>query len=369
MTAAPLAQPDQLNLTIPSTAGSRLNLTPLETPASVSVIPGDQIRDLGDATINEAESRAVGVTAVPFPGNGNNSLSARGFYGPNSLTQLYDGMQLFNGGGVVAWPFDPWMVDRIEVLSGSSSTLYGTGGIGGAFNVVPLQPDPTRQSETLQSSVGSFGTYHAAADVTGPINDVLSYRADISGYTSDGWTHPNGQSSSLAISGALRADFSPDFVVTLRDDYGHIQPSDYEGTPTRGGNVIGAFQSTNFNIADGYVNFDTNNVHLKSAWTPSSDLSVTNDLYEITQERRYFEGMMYTFNPTNNGYTVLRQDFRDIDGARKSKSVTTASSHTQQPGPGGPDNQTLLGFDATTPIYNRYDNQSGAGTFGRQIDR
>jgi len=358
VTAAPLAQPGSLNLTIPSTAGSRLNLTPLETPASVSVLLGEQIRDLGDATINQAESRAVGVTAVPFTGNGNNSLSARGFYGPNSITQLYDGMQLYNGGGVVAFPFDPWMVDRIEVLSGSSSTLYGTGGIGGAFNVVPLQPDPTRQSETLQSSVGFFGTYHAAADATGPINNILSYRADISGYTSDGWTHPNGQSSSLAISGALRADFSPDFVVTLRDDYGHIQPSDYEGTPTLGGNVIGAFQSTNFNIADGYVNFDTNNVHLKAVWTPSSGLSFTNDLYEITQERRYFEGMMYTFNPAND--TVLRQDFRDIDGTQI--QVGDHGFATFNSTPWGLDNQTLLGFDVNHSNYDRYDNQSGTGT-------
>ena len=151
VTAAPSAEPGSLNLTVPSTAGSRLNLTPLQTPASVSVIPGDQIRNQGDTTISEAESRAVGVTQVPFTGNGNNSLSARGFYGPNAITQLYDGEQLFNAGGVVAFPFDPWNVDRIEVLSGSSSTLYGTGSIGGAINVVPLQPDPTRQSVSARS--------------------------------------------------------------------------------------------------------------------------------------------------------------------------------------------------------------------------
>ena len=363
VTAGPFVQPNSLNLTVPSAAGSRLNLTPLETPASVSVIPGDLIRDLGEPTINQAESLAVGVTAVPFTGNGNNSLSARGFYGPNSITQLYDGMQLFNGGGVVAFPFDPWMVDRIEVLSGSSSTLYGTGGIGGAFNVVPLQPDSGRQSETFQTSIGFFGTYHGTADVTGPINQILSYRADVSGYTSDGWTHPNGQSSSLAVSGALRADL-PDLVVTLRDDYGHIQPSDYEGTPLLGRMVIGAFKSTNFNVADGYVNFDTNNVHLKSVWTPGSDLSVTNDGYVITQGRRYFEGMMYTFNPQND--TVLRQNFRDIDGTQI--QLGDHGFATVNSSPWGLDNQTLVGFDVNHSDYDRFDNQSGAGTSqGRSV--
>jgi iron complex outermembrane receptor protein len=253
VTAAPSAQPGSLNLTVPSTAGSRLNLTPLQTPASVSLIPGDQIRDQGDTTISEAESRAVGVTQVPFTGNGNNSLSARGFYGPNSITQLYDGMQLFNAGGVVAFPFDPWNVDRIEVLLGSSSTLYGTGGIGGAINVVPLQPDPTRQSEKFQSSYGSFGTVHAAADVTGPINQMVSYRFDVSQYKSDGWVQPDGGSSSLAISGVLRFELSPELVVTLRDDYGHFNPSDYEGTPILDGHVIDALRFINYNVSDGQV--------------------------------------------------------------------------------------------------------------------
>jgi iron complex outermembrane recepter protein len=358
VTAAPSAQPGSLNLTVPSTAGSRLNLTPLQTPASVSLIPGDQIRDQGDTTISEAESRAVGVTQVPFTGNGNNSLSARGFYGPNSITQLYDGMQLFNAGGVVAFPFDPWNVDRIEVLLGSSSTLYGTGGIGGAINVVPLQPDPTRQSEKFQSSYGSFGTVHAAADVTGPINQMVSYRFDVSQYKSNGWVQPDGGSSSLAISGVLRFELSPELVVTLRDDYGHFNPSDYEGTPILDGHVIDALRFINYNVSDGQVDFNTNTMQLKAVWTPSSFLSVTNDLYYITQGRRYYEGYMWTFNPTNN--TVTRQDFRDINAEQI--QIGDHGFITLKSQPFGFDNETLVGFDVNHSNYNRYDNQSGAGT-------
>jgi iron complex outermembrane recepter protein len=358
VTAAPSAQPYQLNLTQPSTAGSRFNLTPLQTPASVAIIPGDQIRDQGDATINQAESRAVGVTAVPFTGNGNNSLSARGFYGPNSITQLYDGMQLFNAGGVVAFPFDPWNVDRIEVLSGSSSSLYGTGGIGGALNVVPLQPDPTRQSENLQFSYGSFGTLHTAADLTGPIDQVTSYRFDVSRYQSDGWVRPDGASGSLAVSGALRFDLAPELVVSLRDDYGHFNPSDYEGTPTLGGHVIDALRFINYNVSNGWVDFDTNQLQLKTVWTPSSVFSFTNDPYYITQHRKYYEGMMWTFNPTND--TVKRQNFRDIHAEQR--QIGDHGFGTIKSWPFGFDNETLVGFDLNHSTYDRYDNQSGAGT-------
>jgi len=138
------------SLAQPSNAGSRLDLTPLETPASVAVVPGATIRRLGLSTVLEAKTLAPGVTSSNNPGNGGNLLNARGFTGQNSVKQLYSGLEMFNAGGVVSFPFDPWNVERIEALNGPASVLYGTGAIGGAVNVVPKRPDPSNaQSEVL----------------------------------------------------------------------------------------------------------------------------------------------------------------------------------------------------------------------------
>ena len=60
---------------------------------------------------------------------------ARGFSGVTSVMWLYDGTQLFIGSGTVTFPFDPWTVDRIEVLGGPASVMYGNGAIGGVINV------------------------------------------------------------------------------------------------------------------------------------------------------------------------------------------------------------------------------------------
>ncbi len=63
----------------PSHTGSRLGLTPLETPASIEVLTGDTIRARGDVSVIDAATRATGITGTPGPGNGGTAMVARGF--------------------------------------------------------------------------------------------------------------------------------------------------------------------------------------------------------------------------------------------------------------------------------------------------
>ena len=204
----------------PTLTGSRLGITLLETPASVQIIPGEVVRDRGDATIAEAKSRAAGVTSQASPGNGGSGLSARGFAGVGSVMQLYDGAQFFIGSGTVTFPFDPWMVDRIEVLGGPGSVLYGTGAIGGVINVVPRKPNQTVFDNSLRVAGGSQNTWRAALGSGGPINEKVSYRADISHNQSDGWVD-RGDTESTAVSATLRVAVSPTFNLALSEDYGY----------------------------------------------------------------------------------------------------------------------------------------------------
>jgi len=57
-----------LALSTPAFTGSRLGLTPLETPASVEVLDGETIRARGDQSVREAVTRATGITGNPAPG-------------------------------------------------------------------------------------------------------------------------------------------------------------------------------------------------------------------------------------------------------------------------------------------------------------
>jgi outer membrane receptor protein involved in Fe transport len=98
-------------------AASRLPMTNFETPASVQALTGDVVRERGDRTVEDAETRMVGVTTQGSLGNGGGSRMARGFGGPNSVVRLYDGLQILVGQGTMTFPFDSWTVERLEYLA------------------------------------------------------------------------------------------------------------------------------------------------------------------------------------------------------------------------------------------------------------
>jgi iron complex outermembrane receptor protein len=130
-----------LNLTATNSTGSRLNLTRLQTPGSVEVISAETIAERGQQNLLDAVTQnATGITAIGEPGNGGVAFSSRGFTGADSVKTLYDGTRLYIGSGTVTFPFDTWSAERIEVLRGPASVMYGEGAIGGAINVISKMP-------------------------------------------------------------------------------------------------------------------------------------------------------------------------------------------------------------------------------------
>jgi iron complex outermembrane receptor protein len=300
------------DLTTPDTTGSRLGLTPLETPATLSVIDGDTIRAHGDLTIVDAVSRAPGITSVANPGNGGTALAARGFNGQGSVLQLVDGIRLFPVAGTITFPTDPWMVERIDVLSGPASVLYGQGALGGAVNVIMREPNPTRTELEGEVGYGSQNTFHAAAGAGGPINDQLSYRIDGSYRRSDGYVD-RGQSESWALSGALRWAPTDTLSITLRDDYGNQRPSKYFGTPLIDGKLDTSIRHRNYNVADADIHYRDNRTTLTAEWSPSSAISITNAAYRLTSKRLFKDLESYCWvgaeGECPNGYNSGSDNF------------------------------------------------------------
>lgn len=121
-----------LHLDRPSTTSSRLGLMLREIPASIEVIGQQTIQERGFRSISEAMEGATGVTVGDAPGDPAN-FSMRGFTN-NQIRLLYDGL-VIGPANMTSRPRDTWNLDRIEILKGPASVLYGEGAIAGAINL------------------------------------------------------------------------------------------------------------------------------------------------------------------------------------------------------------------------------------------
>lgn len=275
------------SVTAPTLAGSRLNIPALDTPASVTTLSGADIRLRGDATVNAAVTRAPGITSTLSVGGGGNTVAARGF-GGSSVAFLYDGIRNMAGLGNLGWPYDPWTIDRIEVLNGPASVLYGIGGIGGSINVVPRRPNPVAQN-TARLSAGSLDTYRLALDSTGPVTDRVLYRVDLSRNQSDGYID-RGRSESSALSGSLAFLLSPTLKFTVMNDWARIEPMNYNGLPLIDGTARRDLRKENYGTSDVDVHFNENSTRFELDWTPNPGFSMRNVSSLLYGDRLWQQG-------------------------------------------------------------------------------
>ena len=308
--AVSVTAPAVVALTQPTVTGSRLGMSTLETPASVHVVSGATIRERGDASVAQAKSRMVGVATQANPGNGGGSVSSRGFGGTGSVMQLFDGEQLFVGAGTVTFPFDPWTVERIEVMGGPSSVLYGTGAIGGVINIVPRRPSTEVRENAIRIGTGSFGTWRAALGSGGPINERAAYRVDLSHNRADGWLDRYGEMSSTALAASFRFELTENLTLTLSEDYGDQQPERYWGTPSVAGQVDDSLRTTNYNVSDGRIRYEDSWTQARLEWEPSEGIRVRTGAQYLKADRHWRNLENYLIDPAAR--TVFREFYLEI---------------------------------------------------------
>ena len=159
--------------------------TPLiETPQSVSVVTREQITEQGAQTLNQVLRYTAGVATESRGATATrlDQFTVRGF----SASTYLDGLRVF--GGRDALPqVDAYRLERVDVLKGPASVMYGQGGPGGVVNQVSKRP----LEETLREvevQVGNYDYRRANFDFGGPVDEEgkYLYRLVGSGYLSDG---------------------------------------------------------------------------------------------------------------------------------------------------------------------------------------
>lgn len=158
----------------------------IETPQSLSVVTSDEIRDRQAETLSQALSYTPGLTSSPTNFNRNaDRFRIRGFEVESATGgSLRDGLRLQNNSydGIQ----EPYGLERVEVIRGAASVLYGQLSPGGMINGVSKRPTQTPLRE-LNLQVGSNDRKQLSADFSGPLagSDTLSYRLTLLSRNSD----------------------------------------------------------------------------------------------------------------------------------------------------------------------------------------
>jgi iron complex outermembrane receptor protein len=322
--------------------GSRLNITPLETPATINSIDGDAIRARGDFDFIDAVTRAPGVTSAATPGNGGTALVVRGFAGQGSVMHLYNGVRLVPNNSTITFPFDTWNVERVEVLNGPASVLYGQGALGGVINVVPRAVNFERFEAQGRASYSNFDTFHLAAGAAGPLSETIAFRADASYRQSDGYVE-RGDSESLALSGALEFRPSTDFAMTLRHDFGRNEPMRYSGTPLADGITLDtSIRKKNYDYLDSVIDYRDNRTQLSVEWRPAPGVQVTSAAYLLDSLRRW-ETLEAYFYDTQAGVVERSANTGLVHDVSQIGNQTSVSY--QAPLAAGVVNQIVVGLE------------------------
>ena len=164
-----------------SASATRTDTAIHETPQSISVVSRDVVEDLGATRLQDALDYAGGVgRANNFGGQSLTTFTVRGF----TTGEFYRNGFPINR-GYPNMP-DANTIERLEVLRGPATMLYGRGDPGGTFNVVSKQPLAER-TVTLGSQVSDQGMRRGTLDASGPLDEEgrLAYRLNVIGEGGD----------------------------------------------------------------------------------------------------------------------------------------------------------------------------------------
>ncbi len=281
-----------------SSVATKTSMPLLETSQSVSVVTRQQMDDQGSLTVAQALRYTPGVMSSPYGATSRYDYVAMRGFNDGSVDNLYlDGLKVMGDAGTYStMQIDPYFLERIDVLKGPSSVLYGRSLPGGLVAMTSKQPT-AKAYRQVQATLGSNAQKSIGVDLGGPLDDdgMLSYR--LVGLAEKGDTqYDHVESQRYAVAPSLRIDFSADTALTLQAYLQHDPESGYHGGLPAEGTL---YRRNGRYLADGL--FEGEPDHEK---------------FERTQQM-----LGYQFEHRFDDTWSMRQNFRYLDSEVESEQV------------------------------------------------
>lgn len=223
--------PDRTIVAEDTATGTKTDTPVIDIPASVSVITQQELEARHVDSLQQAVSYTSGVFADEFGSDDRyDYIRIRGF-DQTTLGTYRDGLQARIPASFTASRLEPYGLQRIEVLKGSTSTLFGLNGPGGLVNAITKRPQDEKFGE-IYTSYGD-GTKEAGIDFGGPIDPdgVWTYRLTGLAKNGDqGWDYSNDDR--IYIAPALTIKPQEGTSLTILTDYYKRDGTSARGFPT-----------------------------------------------------------------------------------------------------------------------------------------
>lgn len=340
--------------------------TPLiEIPQSISVVTADRIAAIGAHTLADVVAYTPGVNMGDGYDTRNDWLVFRGF---DAWDQGYfvDGLQLRNNNSFLTWRLEPYGAERIEIIRGPSSVLYGQNIPGGTINAVSKRPTATPQGE-LRLQLGTHDRREIAADISGPLDDEGKVLYRVTGLALDSNTQiDHVPDSRTFIAPALTWRPSTDTSLTLLSHFQRIRTSNSRGSLPAAGTLLsnpnGRIPTSTFVGEPDFNHFD------QDQWTVGYQFEHTlSDTLTFRQNARYGKADVdyqevfanSTFTVVNPGVPDDPANFRRVDrgvfGVKEKGSLFALDNQLQAVAHiGGWKHIVLAGLDHQRSRYTQY---------------
>ncbi len=221
-----------------TSSATRLNTPIVELPKSIQIMTRDLIDDLKVTELNEALYLSA---AVSFTSQYSGRLAVRGF---ENAAAKRNGLGNYGSDESIS---DTATIERIEIVKGPSSLLYGSSSPGGVVNYETKKPLSYRQ-DSIRLVAGSFGKHRAEIDSGGPLvgsGNGVNYRLVAAYDEDDSFGKYNGGSRRV-VAGSVRWHISPNTYLMAGAEFNegertNIRVSNYPISRSKldaGGNLI-----------------------------------------------------------------------------------------------------------------------------------
>lgn len=329
-----------------SATGTKTDTPIIETPQSITVIGQEEMQTLGVQSLQDALSYAAGVSRAEGLDRTTDSFFLRGFrtnvgstYRDGSLytVNIYNGRQ------------ETYGLERIELLKGAASVLYGSAGPGGIINTVSKRPtvEPLRE---LSVQLGSFDRKQVAGDFGGALDKdgEWSYRLTFLKRDSNTFVDyvPDDR---VYIAPALKWQPSTDTSLTLLSEYQEDKTSYVYGLPGAGtvnANPNGRIKRSLFPGEPGYDKFNVKRYSVGYLFEHafSDQLKLRNNVRYYHARNEYNSADIWQL--LNDQRTTRFRGAQDREDA--SSAITADTSLQYQFAHGSVQHTALVGVDIAT---------------------